>query len=200
MVKLPFFSQVYSKNNSKVVMLLTLLFFFSRSGQGSQYVGMGKDIYNYYPQSAKLVFEEAEEALGIALRSLIFEGDEETLKLTENAQPAILTTSIAHFRVFRDEYGKDIKDYYSYALGHSLGEYTALVATDAMSLADAVRLVHLRGKAMSKAVTGKSTAMSALLVRKNKLEELKLCIHETQQELPENELVAIANMNSVSIL
>jgi [acyl-carrier-protein] S-malonyltransferase len=152
---------------------------------------MGKSLYDQYP-SAKLVFDELHHTLG--LRSLVFDGPQEALTLTENAQPAILTTSIALLRVLEAEFGFDIENC-RYALGHSLGEYTALVATKSISLTDALKLVHLRGKAMSKAVTGQDTAMSALLLRKNKLAELKACVQQIQHE---GDVVAIANMNSVS--
>ncbi|KAI8875398.1 FabD/lysophospholipase-like protein, partial [Backusella circina FSU 941] len=166
-------------------------------GQGSQYVGMGKDLYNLYPRSAKLVFDEADEALGNGLRSLIFDGQQEQLKLTENAQPAILTTSIAMLRVLEIEFGFDIAKACNNALGHSLGEYTALVATNAMSLTDAVRLVRLRGEAMTRAVADRKTAMSALVVRKDKLKDLLAAMDEIQGDLPPNELASVANINSV---
>ncbi|KAI8970959.1 acyl transferase/acyl hydrolase/lysophospholipase [Pilobolus umbonatus] len=167
-------------------------------GQGSQYVGMGKDLYNLYPRSAKLVFDEADEALGKNLRALIFNGRQENLKLTENAQPAILTTSIAMLRVLETEFGFDIYKACNHCLGHSLGEYTALVATKAMSLADAVRLVRLRGETMTKAVADKQgkTAMSALVVRKDKLDDLVIAMEEIKANLPPDETVQLANVNS----
>ncbi|KAG0749729.1 hypothetical protein G6F57_004315 [Rhizopus arrhizus] len=167
-------------------------------GQGSQYVGMGKDLYNLYPRSAKLVFDEADEALKYGLSALIFEGKQEKLKLTENAQPAILTTSLAMLSVLEIEFGFDIAKACNQVLGHSLGEYTALVATKSMSLADAVQLVRLRGEAMTRAVADKqgNTAMSALVVRKDKLIELEKALEEIQTELPPGELVQIANINS----
>ncbi|KAG1094849.1 hypothetical protein G6F42_018669 [Rhizopus arrhizus] len=170
-------------------------------GQGSQYVGMGKDLYNLYPRSAKLVFDEADEALKNGLRALIFEGQQDKLKLTENAQPAILTTSIAMLRVLETEFGFDISKACNHALGHSLGEYTALVATKAMSLTDAVRLVRLRGEAMTRAVADKQgkTAMSALVVRKDRLADLEKAMEEIKADLPKGELVAVANINSVSM-
>ncbi|KAI9488971.1 hypothetical protein BDB00DRAFT_884673 [Zychaea mexicana] len=159
-------------------------------GQGSQFVGMGQDLYHLYPRSAKLVFDEADEALGNGLRSLIFEGEQEKLKRTENAQPAILTTSIAMLRVLEVEFGFDISKACNYALGHSLGEYTALVATGALSLTDAVRLVRLRGERMTQAVADRQgqTAMSALVVRKAKLSDLEQAIKEINDGLPGNEL------------
>ncbi|KAL4211772.1 malonyl CoA-acyl carrier protein trans [Rhizopus microsporus] len=159
-------------------------------GQGSQYVGMGKDLYSLYPRSAKQVFEEADEALKYGLSKLIFEGKQEELKVTENAQPAILTTSIAILRALEIEFGFDISKSSNHVLGHSLGEYTALVATKALSLADAVRLVRLRGEVMTQAVADKQgkTAMSALVVRKDKLAELEKAIEEINQSLPPGEL------------
>ncbi|KAF7732790.1 hypothetical protein EC973_000064 [Apophysomyces ossiformis] len=167
-------------------------------GQGSQFVGMGKDLYHLYPRSAKLVFDEADEALGSNLSSLIFEGQQEKLKLTENAQPAILTTSLAMLRVLEIEFGFDVAKACTYVLGHSLGEYTALVATQSLSLKDAVRLVRLRGEAMTRAVADRQgkTAMAALVVRKDKLSDLEIAIKEIQENLPPNELVHLANINS----
>ncbi|KAI8098738.1 acyl transferase/acyl hydrolase/lysophospholipase [Halteromyces radiatus] len=167
-------------------------------GQGSQYVGMGKDLYHLYPRSAKLVFDEANEALGYDLKSLIFEGHQEKLKLTENAQPAILTTSLAMLRVLELEFGLDVAKACGYALGHSLGEYTALVATKSLSLADAVRLVRLRGEAMTRSVSDlhTNTAMAALVVRKGKLLDLEDAIGEIKDMLPKGEVVELANINS----
>lgn len=119
--------------------------------------------------------------------------------MTENAQPAILTTSIAMLRVLETEFGFDIAKACNNALGHSLGEYTALVATNALSLADAVRLVRLRGEAMTRAVADRKTAMSALVVRKDKLKDLLAAMDEIQGELPPNEMASVANINSVNI-
>ncbi|GAB5591262.1 hypothetical protein Unana1_06162 [Umbelopsis nana] len=167
-------------------------------GQGSQYVGMGKDLYNRYPQSAKQVFDEADEALGGNLVKLIFEGQQSKLKLTENAQPAILTTSIAILRVLEHELGFDVAKACTFALGHSLGEYTALVATKSISLTDAVKLVRLRGEAMTRAVGDRQgqTAMSALVVRGDHLRELEFSMDEIRASLPPGELVELANINS----
>lgn len=131
----------------------------------------------------------------------IFKHIQEELKVTENAQPAILTTSIAILRALEIEFGFDISKSSNHVLGHSLGEYTALVATKALSLADAVRLVRLRGEVMTQAVADKQgkTAMSALVVRKDKLGELEKAIEEINQSLPTGELVHVANINSVSL-
>src|ERR1019366_7023461 len=106
-------------------------------GQGSQYVGMGRDLYEKFP-AARGVFEEADEALGFALSKIIFEGPEETLKLTEHTQPAILTVSIAASRVLTAVLaGKGSGP--AMAAGHSLGEYSAHVAAGTLSFSDAVR-------------------------------------------------------------
>jgi [acyl-carrier-protein] S-malonyltransferase len=160
---------------------------------------MGKDIYEIFP-SALAVFQEADEALNMHLRDLIFDGPQETLTLTENAQPAILVTSIAILRVL-ESFGFSVKDRASFALGHSLGEYTALVATGALSLTDAVKLVRARGLAMSETVRGiqRPTSMSALVVRRGKLDELDQAITERiVPKLAEGELVELANINAVS--
>jgi [acyl-carrier-protein] S-malonyltransferase len=127
-------------------------------GQGSQYVGMGKDFFDRSP-AAREVFEEANEALGYDLANLCFRGPEETLKLTANTQPAVLTTSTAALRVMQAE--REILPVA--AAGHSLGEYGALVASGGLGFADAVRLVHLRGKFMQEAVPVGMGAMAAVV-------------------------------------
>ncbi len=127
-------------------------------GQGSQYVGMGKDLFDRFPE-ARRVFEEANEVLGYDLTQLCFQGPEEELKLTANTQPAILTTSIAALRVMQAE--REIIPLA--AAGHSLGEYGALVASGGLRFADAVRLVHLRGKFMQEAVPVGMGAMAAIM-------------------------------------
>ncbi|CAG8596333.1 18213_t:CDS:2, partial [Dentiscutata erythropus] len=167
------------------------------AGQGAQYVGMGKDLYSDYP-SARQVFEEADDALGSNLTKLMFEGHQKDLTQTQNAQPAILTMSVATLRVLESEYGFDVSSACTYALGHSLGEYTALVATQSLSLRDAVKLVRLRGEAMANTVSqlGVKTAMSALIVREKNLDNLKTSIDEICSTLPEGELVELANINS----
>ena len=126
-------------------------------GQGSQSVGMGRDLYDNFP-SARAVFEEADEALGFALSKLIFEGPEETLKLTEHTQPAILTVSVAAARVLTE---KGITP--ALAAGHSLGEYSAHVAAGTLTFSDAVRTVRARGRYMQQAVPAGEGAMAAIL-------------------------------------
>lgn len=127
-------------------------------GQGSQAIGMGKDLADNFP-AAKKVFEEADEALGFSLSGLCWAGNEEELALTQNTQPAILTTSIAAFRAMESE-GFPMPDYVA---GHSLGEYSALVAAGALSFGDAVKTVRNRGKYMQEAVPVGIGAMAAIL-------------------------------------
>jgi [acyl-carrier-protein] S-malonyltransferase len=131
-------------------------------GQGSQAVGMGKALAEAFP-AALAVFEEADAALGEKLSSLMWEGPAEALTLTENAQPALLTMSVAVQRVLEAEAGIDLRRDVAFVAGHSLGEYSALTAAGAFSLADAVRLVRLRGQSMQKAVPVGVGAMAALL-------------------------------------
>jgi [acyl-carrier-protein] S-malonyltransferase len=126
-------------------------------GQGSQAVGMGKDLAERFPVARK-TFEEADEALGKKLSQLCFEGPEDQLRLTENTQPAILTVSVAAWRVL-DE--KGVKP--AFVAGHSLGEYSAHVAAQTISFSDAVRTVRNRGKYMQEAVPVGTGAMAAIL-------------------------------------
>jgi [acyl-carrier-protein] S-malonyltransferase len=126
-------------------------------GQGSQTVGMGRDLYGHFP-AARAVFEEADEALGFPLSRLIFEGPEDQLKLTEHTQPAILTVSVAAARVLAERGVQPV-----FAAGHSLGEYSAHVAANTLSFADAVRTVRLRGRYMQQAVPPDEGAMAAIL-------------------------------------
>src|SRR5438270_8673864 len=126
-------------------------------GQGSQAVGMGKDLYENYP-AARQTFEEADDALGYKLSKVCFEGPEEQLRLTEITQPAILTASVAALRVFETRSSKP-----AYLAGHSLGEYSAHVASGTFSFADAVRTVRNRGRYMQQAVPPNEGAMAAIL-------------------------------------
>lgn len=126
-------------------------------GQGSQRVGMGRDLV-HGQAAARRVYEEADAVLGFPLSRLCFDGPEDELVLTENTQPAILVTSIAVLRVLQER-GLT----FDIAAGHSLGEWTALVAAGALALGDAVRLVHLRGKYMQEAVPVGEGAMAALM-------------------------------------
>ena len=153
-------------------------------GQGSQFAGMGKSLAEQFP-AARRVFEEADEALGFSLSTLCFEGPDADLKLTENTQPAILTASCAAHAVLKEEgIAPD------YVAGHSLGEYSALVAAGALRFADAVRLVRNRGRYMQEAVPAGQGAMAAIL----KLPEGKL--DEVLGQAAQGEVVSAANLNS----
>lgn len=134
---------------------------FTFPGQGSQHVGMGKELAESFP-AARAVFEETDEALGQNLSKMMFEGPSDELTLTQNTQPALLAVSMAVMRVLAER-GVKLPGSADYVAGHSLGEYSALTAAGAFSLADAVRLVQTRGKAMQQAVPVGEGAMAALL-------------------------------------
>lgn len=153
-------------------------------GQGSQYVGMGKFLAQEYSE-ARHVFEEADRTLDFPLSRLCFEGPEDQLKKTENQQPALLTVSVAALRVLK---AQGIKA--SIVAGHSLGEYSALVAAGSLAFSEAVRLVRKRGQYMQAAVPEGAGAMAAIL----KLPEGKL--DAILQEAAQGEVVSAANFNS----
>ena len=155
-------------------------------GQGSQSVGMGRQLHDNYPE-ARRVFEEADVALGLPLSTLCFEGPEESLRLTENTQPAILTVSIAALRVLESS---GIRA--NFAAGHSLGEYSAHVAAGTLSFADAVCTVRNRGRYMQEAVPPGEGAMAAILGMSsdNVAGVCSIAAHET------NAVVSAANLNS----
>jgi len=129
-------------------------------GQGAQTIGMGRDLADAYPQ-ARAVFDAVDEALGEKLSALIWEGEQETLTLTRNAQPALMACSMAVMAALKAE-GVEVTAA-TFVAGHSLGEYTALCAAGALSLADAARLLRLRGDAMQAAVPSGEGAMAAIL-------------------------------------
>lgn len=131
-------------------------------GQGSQAVGMGRGLADASPH-ARAVFQEVDEALGQHLSRLMWDGPEDELTLTTNAQPAIMAVGIAALRVLEAEAGVRLADKAAFVAGHSLGEYTALCAAGALSLADTARLLRLRGEAMQAAVPQGVGAMAALL-------------------------------------
>ena len=131
-------------------------------GQGSQAVGMGKALAEAFPAAAA-VFTEVDDALGQKLSHLMFEGPEADLTLTANAQPALMAVSIAVLRVLEAEAGLDLAAEAKFVAGHSLGEYSALAAAGAFTLADTARLLRLRGDAMQKAVPVGEGAMAAFL-------------------------------------
>lgn len=131
-------------------------------GQGSQTVGMGKALAENFP-AARAVFAEVDEALGEKLSDIIFGGPAETLMLTENTQPALMAVSLATLRVLESEAGLDLAHEAAFVAGHSLGEYSALAAAGALTIADTARLVRIRGRAMQKAVPVGMGAMAALI-------------------------------------
>jgi [acyl-carrier-protein] S-malonyltransferase len=139
---------------------MSLAFIFP--GQGSQAVGMGKALADAF-EAARLVFEEVDAALGETLTRVIWEGPAQTLMLTENAQPALMAVSLAAMRVLETEAGVDLARDARFVAGHSLGEYSALAAAGALSIADTARLLRIRGRAMQKAVPVGTGAMAALL-------------------------------------
>ena len=153
-------------------------------GQGSQYSGMGRELFESFA-SARAVFEQADRALGFSLSELCFRGSEEDLKLTANTQPALLTVSVATYRVLEE---KGVRP--DFVAGHSLGEYSALVAAGSLEFEAAVRLVRARGQYMQEAVPAGLGAMAAILGLRPS-EVAGIC-----RKAAENEIVAPANLNS----
>ncbi len=153
-------------------------------GQGSQYAGMGKSLAESF-SVARQAFDEADRALGFPLSQLCFEGPAEALQLTENTQPALLAVSVAAFRVLASQGMRP-----DYVAGHSLGEYSALVAAGSLDFADALRLVRRRGQYMQEAVPRGIGAMAALL----RLPDGKL--DSILAEAAQDEVVSAANLNS----
>jgi [acyl-carrier-protein] S-malonyltransferase len=153
-------------------------------GQGSQYAGMGRYLADSFP-AARRRFEEADDALGFSISALCFDGPDEALRLTENTQPALLTVSVAAWTALLEEAGEP-----DYVAGHSLGEYSALVAAGSLGFGDALRIVRKRGQYMQEAVPAGVGAMAAIL----KLPEGKL--DEVLANAAEGEVVTAANLNS----
>jgi len=153
-------------------------------GQASQYPGMGKDLAEKYPV-AKAVFDEADKALGFSISKMCFEGSEDELKLTANTQPAILTVSVATYRVLAE---KGLTP--DFVAGHSLGEYSALVAAGAVKFSDAVQIVRKRGTYMQEAVPAGEGAMAAILGISPAI------VIDVCKRAAENEVCSPANLNS----
>lgn len=131
-------------------------------GQGSQQIGMGKELFDSFAE-AREVFQEVDDTLGQKLSALIFEGSADDLKMTENTQPSLMTVSMAVVRVLTKQSGKTLAEMAAFVSGHSLGEYAALCAAEALSLADTARLLRKRGEAMQKAVPAGVGGMAALI-------------------------------------
>ena len=153
-------------------------------GQASQYPGMGKELAEKYP-AAKAVFDEADKALGFSISKICFEGTEEELKLTANTQPAILTVSVAVYRVLAE-----LKLTPDFVAGHSLGEYSALVAAGSLKFSDAVQLVRKRGTYMQEAVPAGQGAMAAIMGLSPAV------VADVCKRAAEGEICSAANLNS----
>src|SRR5262249_21547551 len=153
-------------------------------GQASQYPGMGKELADNHPV-AKAVFDEADKALGFSISKLCFEGSEDDLKLTANTQPAILTVSVAVYRVLAE---KGLQP--DFVAGHSLGEYSALVAAGSLKFSDAVQLVRKRGTYMQEAVPNGVGGMAAILGLSPAV------VADACKRAVENEVCSAANLNS----
>ena len=173
------------ENEKSAILNLKSEIAFLFPGQGSQYPGMGKDLAENFPV-ARQVFEEADEALSFSISRLCFEGPEEALQLTENTQPAIVAASVAAFRSMQEQ-GFTVP---AFVAGHSLGEYSALVAAGAISLADAVRTVRARGRYMQEAVPVGTGAMVAVIGG-----DLN-AIEAACKEASSGQVCSVANINS----
>jgi len=157
-------------------------------GQGSQAVGMGKALADAFP-AARAVFEEVDAALSQKLSAVMWDGPAEELTLTANAQPALMAVSLAAIRALEAEAGLDLKRHVAFVAGHSLGEYSALAAAGAFSIADTARLLRIRGNAMQSAVPVGQGAMAALI-------GLELApAAEVAQEAAQGEVCDVANDN-----
>ncbi len=158
-------------------------------GQGSQFVGMGKDLYNNF-DIIKKIFRDADQKLGYNISKIILEGPENELKLTKNTQPAILTISYSIFKLIKDEFGIEFKNI-KYFAGHSLGEYSALVSANSLNFLDALYLLHERGKFMQEAVPENTGSMLAAMGIK--IEELEKLVQNLNKNFG---VCEIANDNS----
>lgn len=159
-------------------------------GQGSQFIGMGKELAESYSE-AREVFEEVDDALGQKLSALMFDGDEAELGMTENTQPALMAVSVAAMRALEKRGGFSLSDKASFVAGHSLGEYSALTAAGSFALADAARILRLRGQAMQRAVPVGVGSMAAIIGPP--LEDVR----DIAEAAAEGQICAAANDNSV---
>ncbi|MBZ9814861.1 ACP S-malonyltransferase [Mesorhizobium sp. CA7] len=164
---------------------------FTFPGQGSQAVGMGKDLADAFPE-ARRVFEEVDAALGEKLSKLIWEGPEERLTLTANAQPALMAVSLAAMRALEAR-GFSLKDKVAYVAGHSLGEYSALAAAGFVSVGDAARLLRTRGNAMQAAVPPGEGAMAAIIGLEQA--DVEAACAEAAREVGNGSVCQVANDN-----
>lgn len=159
-------------------------------GQGSQTIGMGKELHDKY-SSAKEVFQEVNDVLGLDLTKIMFEGPEEKLLATENAQPIIMAVSIAVLRVLEKEFGYNVKENINYVAGHSLGEYSALCASGVFDLKTTSKLLKIRGEAMKSSAPEGFSGMAAV-IGINDIEKVQELIDATKKP---NEVCVIANDN-----
>ena len=160
-------------------------------GQGSQSVGMGNELYKKF-DLVKKVFREADEKLNYSISKIILDGPDSDLKLTKNTQPAILTISYSIFKLITEEFNIDLKKDFKFYAGHSLGEYSALVASGSLSFTDAVLLLHQRGKLMQEAVpNGKGSMIAVMGLELNE-------INKFIDEISDKGVCEVANDNSYS--
>ena len=172
-------------------------------GQGSQFVGMGKDLYDNF-NIVKKIFKQADDKLNFKLSKIILEGPDNELKLTKNTQPAILTISHSIYKLIKEEFNIEIKDIKFFA-GHSLGEYSALVSSEALNFLDSIYLLHERGKHMQEAVPEGTGAMLAVMGLKiNDLEKLilkidnNLGICEIANDNSENQIILSGHTKAIN--
>ncbi|KAJ1821118.1 hypothetical protein LPJ60_002802 [Coemansia sp. RSA 2675] len=170
---------------------------------------MGRDLSTEFTASRR-VFEEADEVLGFKLSEMMFQGCPADLTLTKNAQPAIVAVSVAALRALEHDTGMDASEIYSFSMGHSVGEYSALVAAQALSFSDCIRLVRTRGEAMQEAIKEREYAMSACILRNSKIADVVAEVERVQagialantatgnQGTDAGEVVQVANINSSS--
>jgi len=159
-------------------------------GQGSQVVGMGKDLYENF-DSAKKVFKKVDEILGVNLTKIMFEGPQEELTKTENTQPALMAVSFALIEILEKDFGKKFQDLCALTAGHSLGEYSALCASKALTLEDTAKLLQIRGSEMAKC--GQQTAGAMCAILGVEIDVAK----EIAQEASKGDICQVANDNSV---